>query len=103
MFLQVPLDRGVYYEMPKIFISPGKVWLPTLALYGLTENPQVHCIHTKNMLEDLSFPQSDTDPYVFISPTVTLFCYCDDCLLLYTSPAVVDILTKQRKECWNPI
>ena len=34
----------------------------------------------------------------FISPTVTLLCYCDDCLLLYKDEVAVNILTKQMKD-----
>ena len=49
-------------------------------------------------MEDLGFWQSDADPCLFISPTVILLCYCDDCLLLYKSPEAVDILTKQMKD-----
>ena len=33
-FLQAPLDHDVYIEMPKMFTSPGKVWLLKRALYG---------------------------------------------------------------------
>lgn len=93
-FLQTPLDHDGYVKMPKIFTSLGKVWLLRQALYGRKYVCRAYCIHTKNNLEDLGFQQSDTDPCMFISPTATLLCYCDDCLLLYKSPATVDILTK---------
>ena len=46
-------------------------------------------------MEELGFRQSDADPCLFISPTVTLLCYCDDCLLLYKDEAAVNTLTKQ--------
>jgi len=97
-FLQAPLDHDVYVEIPKIFISPGKVWLLKRALYGLKDAPRAYFIHTKNKLEDLGFRQSDADPCLFISPTITLLCYCYDCLLLYRSPEAVDILTTQMKD-----
>ena len=98
IFLQAPLDHDVYVDMPKMFTVPGKVWLLKRALYGLKDAPRAYFIHTKNKLEDLGFRQSDADPCLFISPTVTLLCYCDDCLLLYKSPEAVNILTKQMKE-----
>ena len=97
-FLQAPLDHDVYVEMPKMFTSPGKVWLLKRALYGLKDAPRAYFIHTKNKLEDLGFRQSDADPCLFISPTVTLLCYCDDCLLLYKSSEAVNTLTKQMKD-----
>ena len=97
-FLQVPLDHNVYVEIPKIFTSPGKVWLLKQALFGLKDAPRAYFIHSKNKLEDHGFQQKDADPYLFISPTVTLLCYCDDCLLLYKSPEAVNTLTKQMKD-----
>ena len=96
-FLPNPLDHDVYVEMPKMFTSPGKVWLLKVALYGLKDTPRAYFIHNKNKLKDLGFRQSDTGPCLFISPTVTLLCYCDNCLLLYKSPEAVDILTTKMK------
>ena len=84
--------------MPKMFKSPGKVWLLKRALFELKDALQAYFIHTKNKLEVLGFRQLDANPYLFISPTVTLLCYCDDYLLLYKDPAAVNILTKQMKD-----
>ena len=93
-FLQDPLDHDVYVEMPKMFTSPGKVWLLKRALCGLKDAPRTYFIYTKNKLEDLGFPQSDADLCLFISPTGTLLCYSDYCLLLYKSLEAVNTLTK---------
>ena len=93
-FLQAPFDHYVYIEMPMMFTSPCKIWLLKRALYGLKDAPRAYFIHTKDKLEDLGFRQSDADPCLFILPTVTLLCYCDDCLLSYTDEAAVNILTK---------
>ena len=73
-FLQAPLYHNVYVEMSNMFISPGKVWLLKQALYGLKHTPRAYFINTKNKLEGLRFRQSDADPCLFISPTVTLLC-----------------------------
>ena len=97
-FLQAPLDHDVYVDMPKMFTKAGKVWLLKRALYGLKDAPRAYFIHTKNKLEELGFRQSDADPCFFISPTVILLYYCDDCLLLYKTADEVDILTRRMKE-----
>ena len=50
-------------------------------------------------MEDLGFRQSDAEPCLLILSTITLLCYCDDCLLLYKDPAAaVNILTKEMKD-----
>ena len=46
-FLQAPFDHDVYVGMPKMFTSPGKVWLLKRALYGLKDAPRAYFIHTK--------------------------------------------------------
>ena len=75
-------NHDVYVEMPKMFTSPGKVWLFKRILFGLKDAPQAYFIHTENKLEELGFRQSDADPCLCIPPTVTLLCYCDDYILL---------------------
>ena len=55
-----------------------------------------HTLYTKNKVEELGFRQSDADLRIFISPTVVLLYYCDDCLLLYKTPKDVDILTARN-------
>ena len=82
--------------MFKMFTSPGKVWLLKRSLYRSEDAPRAYFIYTKNRFEDFGFRQSDADPCLFISPTVTLLCYCDDCLLLYTSPEAVNIITTKK-------
>ena len=81
-----------------MFTKPRKVWLLEQAPYGLKDTPRAYFIHTKNKLEELGFCQSDSDPCLTISPTVTLLYYCDNCVLIYKTPEDVDILTKRMKE-----
>ena len=68
----------------------GSLWFETCS--------SAYFIHTRNKLEDLEFRQSDADPCLFISPTVTLLCYCDNCLLLYKSLEAVDIIKTQMND-----
>ena len=97
-FLQAPLDHDVYVDMPKMFTKAGKVWLLNRALNGLKDAHRAYFIHTKNKLEELGFRQLDANPCLFISPTVILLYYCDDCLQLYKTPNEVNTLTRRIKE-----
>ena len=105
---QAPLDHDIYVELTKMLTKPGKVWLLKLALfilYGLKDTPGAYFIHTMTKLEELGFYQSNADPYLFISCTVTYLVYIDNCLLLYiyNTPEDVDIRDKNHERDWNTI
>ena len=51
----------------------------------------------KSKLESLGFKQTDSDPCLFISPTVICLIYVDDALLVYQDQGSVDDLTNRMK------
>ena len=75
--------RGVYLEMPRGFRKPGKVLKLKKSLYGLRQSPRNWYLHLKSKLcsPDLGFECcTDVDPCLFISDSVIVLCYVDDCL-----------------------
>ena len=49
-FLEAPLDHDVYVEIPKMFTSPGKVWLLERALYKLKDAHWAYFIQNKKQV-----------------------------------------------------
>jgi len=94
---------GVYIEMPRGFMKPGKVLKLKKSLYGLKQAPRNFFMHLKAKLESIGFVSDpDIDPCLFVSDKVICLVYVDD--TLFFSPdeifinEVIDKLSKTDLE-----
>jgi hypothetical protein len=72
--------RGVYVEIPRGFVEPGKVLRLRKSLYGFKQAPRNFFLHLESSLENISFVQSEFDACLFISDKVICIVYVDDTL-----------------------
>jgi len=90
--------QGVFIEMPRGFLNPGKVLKLKKSLCGLKQAPRMWFNHLKNKLELLGFVQCvDVDQCLFVSEKVILLCHADDCLLHAKDPASIDEVIEQLR------
>ena len=91
--------QGVFMEMPRGFVQPGKVLKLKKSLYGLKQAPMIWFNHLKGKLETLGFVQcTDVDQCLFVSDKVVLLCYVDDCLLYAKqSEDIQDVIRRMRE------
>ena len=92
-------QAGVYIEMPRGFMQPGKVLKLKKSLYGLKQAPRNFFMYLKAKLESIGFVSDpDIDPCLFVSDKVICLVYVDD--TLFFSPdeifinEVIDKLSK---------
>ena len=87
-----------------------KTWLSTITpvdstafdLFLIWGHPNIdstrnYFLHMKAKLELLGFKQTDSNPCLFISPTVICLIYVDNALLVYRDQNSVDDLTNRMK------
>jgi hypothetical protein len=98
-FAQALISDGkdVYIKVPKGFtptIGRDCVMKLKKSLYGSTTAPQLWYEKISKGLIDRGFVPSKMDPCLFISPTVLLVLYVDDCCIFARDPKDIDSLLK---------
>jgi hypothetical protein len=93
----IPDGKNVYIEVPKGFApTDGRDCVMKLkkSLYGSTTAPRLWYEKISKGLIDRGFVPSTMDPCLFISPTVLLVLYVDDCCIFARDPKDIDSLLK---------
>lgn len=93
----IPEGKDVYIEVPKGFApTDGRDCVMKLkkSLYGSTIAPRLWYEKISKGLIDRGFVASKMDPCLFISSTVILVLYVDDCCIFSRNPNDIDKLLK---------
>jgi hypothetical protein len=93
----IPDGKDVYIEVLKRFApTDGRDCVMKLkkSLYGSTTAPRLWYEKISKGLIDRGFVPSTMDPCLFISPTVLLVLYIDDCCIFARDPKDIDSLLK---------
>jgi hypothetical protein len=89
-FIQAPINKDVYIEMPRGFCLQGKVFKLKCSLYRLKQSSRNFFLHLKGKLLKANFKQSTLDPCLFVSENVIFVTYVDDCLLFSPLQQYID-------------
>ncbi len=108
-FLEGPIDKEVYVELPKGFLKPGDQRVGRLqkALYGCRQAPRAFWLELSKYLLKIGFHQTKSDPCLFRrveadgKPTL-VGVYVDDCEIAATVSAK-NRLIKQLRERFDAV
>ena len=103
-FVQAPLDKDVYIELPPMFqdeswMDKKEVCLKLKkSLYGMVDAPRNFYLHIRKGLNKLGFQQSENDPGIYFGRGMVLILYVDDLLLCGPDPEEIKKVLKELKD-----
>ena len=87
-FVQAPVDRDIYIELPAMFRDESGLGQNDVCLrlnksfYGMVDSPRNWWLHVSAGLEHVGFKPSDNDPGIYFGHGMVLILYVDDVLLV---------------------
>jgi hypothetical protein len=99
-FINAPLERTVYMQMPAGYRQKGRLWKLNRALYGLRISPLLWQRHLTATFRSLGFKSIAQEPCAMTMGEITVFFYVDDIGLAYPKhcEAEVERLLGQLKQ-----
>ena len=94
-FIQAPINKNIYVEMPRGYKEKGKVYKLKRGLYGLKQAAHNFFLYLQEKLEEQKFQQSNLNACLFLHKKMIVLVYVDDCI--FFAPKKQDILDMLNK------
>ncbi len=107
-FVQAPLEKSVYVNLPPMFSDDSGLDPKTLclrlnkSLYGMVDSPRIWWLHVKKGIEKAGFRPSENDPGIYFGNGMVLILYVDDLLAFGPdAEAIEKVITKLKADGYD--